>query len=84
MTNISDEEFDDVLEGAKEIGKFLHMKPRSVYYHVERGRLPIYRYKTRIRARKRTLLKWVEDQERRNSKGGRRDHPEISIATNRG
>jgi hypothetical protein len=41
MSETTDREFSgDLLHGAAEIGEFLSMNRRSVFYYVERGRLP--------------------------------------------
>jgi Helix-turn-helix domain len=56
----------DLLRGAVEIAKFLGIKPRSVFYYVERGRLPVFRFKSQILARKSKLQKWIEQEENRS------------------
>lgn len=77
MSDTSDREFsDDLLRGAAEIGKFLSMNRRTVFYYVEHGRLPVFRFKSQIWARKSTLRKWIEEQEKRNSKGDRQNLPD--------
>lgn len=57
----------DLLNGAGEIAGFLfgdRKYRRKVYYLVERSKLPIFRLRSQLCARKSTLIKWIEDQER--------------------
>jgi hypothetical protein len=59
----------DLLCGAAEIAEFLfgdRKYRRKVFYLAERSRLPIFRLRTQLCARKSTLLKFVEDQESRH------------------
>jgi hypothetical protein len=76
MTDPDLELANDLLRGAREIAPFLSMTPRSLYYHVEHGRIPVFRFKSQIWARKSTLRKWIEDEEKRNNKNTRRDDPD--------
>jgi hypothetical protein len=67
-TNDDDEFPKDLLRGAAAIAEFLSLQRRSVFYYVEKGRLPVFRFKSQIWARKSTLRKWIEEQEKRHSK----------------
>ena len=55
---------DDLLEGADAIGAFMGWPPRRVYYMAERGRWPIFRNGATLTARKTTLRRHIEDQEK--------------------
>jgi excisionase family DNA binding protein len=46
---------DDLLIGARPIGLYLGMSRRTIYHHIERGRLPITRLGRTIVARKSAL-----------------------------
>jgi hypothetical protein len=63
----SDKLADDLLYGAEDIGKFLGLNRRSVYYRASlrgRRRLPVFRMGgSGICARKSTLLDWIRSQE---------------------
>lgn len=70
MNNTAEEEFSkDILRGAAAIAEFLfgdRMHRRKVFYLAERSRLPIFRFRSQLCARKSTLLKWIEEQEKRH------------------
>jgi len=62
---------DDLLEGAAEIAAFMFgdkSKTGKVYHLARTSRLPFFRSGTRLCARKSTLLRSIEDQERYNSR----------------
>lgn len=69
MTNAADVEFSkDLLRGAAEIAEFLfgdRKHRRKVFYLAGRSKLPIFRLKSQLCARKSSLIKFVEDQENR-------------------
>lgn len=58
----------DLLRGAEEIAAFLYgsgRERRKVYHPVETARLPHFRPGNLVRARRTTLMAWIEDQESR-------------------
>jgi hypothetical protein len=60
---------DDLLHGADEIARFIYGSAdepnrRRVYYAAERHGLPIFKLGGVVSARKSTILKWIEMQER--------------------
>ncbi len=55
---------DDILVGAAEIGPEIKSKPRRVYALVAKDKIPHFRLGDIICARKSTLRKWIEQQER--------------------
>lgn len=62
---------DDLLEGAAEIAAFMFGDPGKtgkVYHLARTSRLPFFRVGSRVCARKSTLRRSIEDQERRNSR----------------
>lgn len=62
---------DDILRGAEAIASFLGLdKRQAVYHHAAKGELPTFRIGSTICARKSTLVKWIEEQEK---KAGRKD-----------
>lgn len=70
MTVTIDDDFSgDLLRGARAIAVFLfgdEKYRRRVFYLVENGRLPVFSMGTSgICARRSTLLKYIEEQERR-------------------
>jgi len=69
MSDTAEIEFSkDLLRGAAEIAEFLfgdRKYRRKVFYLNERGRLPIFRLRSQLYARKSSLLKFVENQENR-------------------
>jgi hypothetical protein len=77
MTEVTAADFpEDFLQGARKIGDYLGMNQRSVFYYVKHGRLPVFRFKSQIWARKSTLRKWIEDQEKQNGKNNGRENPD--------
>jgi hypothetical protein len=66
---ISKELADDLLRGADEIAIFIfgggRGNRRTVYYLVERCRLPVFRLGSVLCARKSVLLRWISGQENR-------------------
>jgi hypothetical protein len=61
----------DLLRGAGEIAAFLFddaTARRKVYHLVATSRLPHFKLGSMICARKKTLEKWIEEQENRGSK----------------
>lgn len=80
MNDMPTEELSkDFLHGAAAIAEYLfgdRKFQRKVFYIVEKGRLPVVRFKSHIFARKSALKKWIEEEEKRNSKGNRRDNTE--------
>lgn len=61
---------DDVLWGARAIAEFLGCSRERVYYLTTLGRLPWFKVGTGIIcARKSKLIAFIEEQERKNSKG---------------
>ncbi len=59
MQNIA----DDLLKGANEIATFTGIDRRSVYYAIQKGRLPTFRIGSGVYARRSTLTSWIADQE---------------------
>jgi hypothetical protein len=62
----------DLLEGAAGVALYLFGSARlrrKVYWLVENQALPIFRIGTQLCARKSTLLRWIEDQERAGEHG---------------
>jgi hypothetical protein len=60
---------DDLLVGAAAISEFMfgdRRKRRKVFYLAGRSRLPIFRLRSQLCARKSTLRKFIENQENRN------------------
>lgn len=55
---------DDILHGANAIADFLGLGRRVIYHLVSKGLMPTFRLGETVCARKSTLLKWIEDQER--------------------
>jgi hypothetical protein len=60
----------DILYGAAAIAEFMfggcsQKQRRRIYYLAAKSRLPIFRLKTRLCARKSKIRKWIEDQENR-------------------
>jgi hypothetical protein len=79
MSNTTEGEFSkDLLRGAAAIAEFLfgdRTHRRKVFYLAEKSRLPIFRLRSQLYARKTTLLKWIEDQENRRNNISRGDDP---------
>lgn len=71
MSDVSNVEFSkDLLHGAAAIAEFLfgdRKYRRKVFYLAERSKLPIFRLRSQLCARKSTLLKFIEDQENRHA-----------------
>ncbi len=71
MSDTTEIEFSqDLLCGADEISEFIFGDPkyrRRVYYLAERSKLPIFRLRSQLCARKSSLLKFVEEQETRHA-----------------
>jgi hypothetical protein len=62
---------EDILEGAVAIAQFLfrctsRRHIRKVYYLAERSKLPIFRLRSKLCARKSVLTKFISDQEKRS------------------
>jgi hypothetical protein len=60
----------DLLHGAAAIAEFLfgdRKYRRKVFYLAERSKLPIFRLRSQLCARKSSLLKFVEEQETRRA-----------------
>ena len=55
---------DDLLDGADAIGDFMGWPRRRVYYAASRGGWPIFRDGIKLQARRSTLRRHIEDQER--------------------
>lgn len=56
----------DVLRGAREIALFLYddaSQTRRVYYLIQEGHLPVFRFGGRLHARRSVLIDFVESQE---------------------
>lgn len=56
----------DVLRGAREIALFLYddaSQTRRVYYLIQEGHLPVFRFGGRLHARRSVLIDFVEAQE---------------------
>jgi hypothetical protein len=61
---------EDLLCGADEISKFLFGDARyrrRVYYLAARSKLPIFRLRSQLCARKSSLIKYVKEQETRHT-----------------
>jgi hypothetical protein len=57
-----------VFVGVDQIASFLQITRRQAYYAISSGRMPVYRLGgSQIHARETVLLRYIEDQERRNS-----------------
>ncbi len=57
---------DDMIIGADAIAWFLlkdRKKRRRIYYLAEKTKLPIFRFGSRIAARKSVLIAWIKSQE---------------------
>jgi hypothetical protein len=71
MSDTTDDEVSkDLLRGAAAIAKFLFGNSkhrRKVFYLAEKGRLPIFRFKSQLWARRSTLLRWINEQESRHN-----------------
>jgi hypothetical protein len=71
MSDASDVEFSkDLLHGAAAIAEFLfgdRKYRRKVFYLAERSKLPIFRLRSQLCARKSSLLKFIEEQETRHA-----------------
>ena len=71
MSNPPDVEFSkDLLHGAAEIAEFLfgdRKHRRKVFYLAERSKLPIFRLRSKLFARRSTLLAYISAQENRHS-----------------
>jgi hypothetical protein len=71
MSDASNVDFSkDLLHGAAAIAEFLfgdRKYRRKVFYLAERSKLPIFRLRSQLCARKSTLLKFIEDQENRHA-----------------
>lgn len=71
MSEASEMEFSkDLLHGAAAIAEFLfgdRKYRRKVFYLAERSKLPIFRLRSQLCARKSSLLKFVEEQETRRA-----------------
>jgi excisionase family DNA binding protein len=55
----------ELLTGADEIAAFIGVKPRRIYHLAETKRLPVFRMGATLCARRSTLVRWIEDMERR-------------------
>lgn len=55
---------DDILKGATAIADFIGEDRRAVYHAINKGTIPTFRIGQNIRARKSTLIEWIESQER--------------------
>jgi len=76
MTAHEDEFAADILRGADEIAHFLfgeRQERRKVYHLVATSHLPVFKLGSMICARRSVLLKFIEEQEKRNRKKDRRD-----------
>lgn len=60
----------DLLIGYKAIGRYLGMTPRQVEYHANAGHLPTFPMGGLKCARRSSLLRWIEEQERKQAGGG--------------
>ena len=71
MSDASNVEFSkDLLHGAAAIAEFLfgdRKYRRKVFYLAERSKLPIFRLRSQLCARKSSLLKFIEEQETRHA-----------------
>ena len=54
---------DDVLKGAREIGEFLGMSERRVYWLLENNQIPAFKLGTSWYARKSKLMAHIEELE---------------------
>ena len=54
----------DLLRGASAIADFLGFERRVVYHAISAGHLPTFKMGATICARKSSLLRWIEEQER--------------------
>jgi excisionase family DNA binding protein len=54
----------DILQGADAIAAWTGFKRRTIYHAVTKGSLPTFRVGETICARKSTLTKWIETQEK--------------------
>ncbi|MCW5703774.1 MAG: DNA-binding protein [Bradyrhizobium sp.] len=63
---------DDLLRGAEEIAEFMfndRRLTRRVYHIAATSRLPHFKLGALLCARKSKLMRWIEEQEARNSEG---------------
>lgn len=54
----------DLLIGAKAVAKSLGITPRQLYHLIEKGLIPTFRLGASVAARRSSLTKWMEEQER--------------------
>ena len=60
---VTHETDSEVLSGVAAIAAFMGMKTRQAQYHIDCGRLPVFRVGRTICARKPTLRRWMAEQE---------------------
>jgi hypothetical protein len=75
MSDADPEFAKDMLRGADEIAQFLfgsHEQRRKVYHLVATSHLPVFKLGSMICARKSILLGWIEEQEGRHAREGRK------------
>ena len=47
----------------QELAKYLRMKPLTIYKHASAGKLPGFKVGSHWRFKKKTIDRWIEDQE---------------------
>lgn len=47
----------------RELAKYLKMKPVTIYKHAQVGKLPAFKVGATWRFKRKTIDKWIEDQE---------------------
>jgi excisionase family DNA binding protein len=55
----------ELLTGADEIAAFIGVKARRIYHLAETKRLPVFRLGATLCARRSTLVRWIEEMERK-------------------
>lgn len=63
-----DDEFDGIVRGAQKLAELLKLpNRRSVYHLAAHSRLPVFRLGSMICARRKALIEFMTEQERRQS-----------------
>ena len=53
----------------RELADYLKMKPVTIYKHAQLGKLPAFKVGATWRFKKKTIDRWIADQENGDSKG---------------
>ncbi|MEE8359907.1 MAG: helix-turn-helix domain-containing protein [Candidatus Omnitrophota bacterium] len=57
----------------RELAVYLKMKPVTIYKHAQGGKLPAFKVGTTWRFKRKTIDKWITDQENGEAKNSQRE-----------